>query len=313
MDVRGRMGTRYEDFLRPAPVEVKGASGYFSKPDIGLDPNLFAGMTMRPGVRSKILELLYGFWAHRYVGPRSWSNVWMAGSGASYQWNADRELAGPGDLDILIGVDFIRFRRYNPAFVGMSDELMAAQMNKEMHDDLWPTTDDYPFGGRTYEVTFYINPGAEDIRSISPYAAYDVTHNRWTVKPIELPEDWGPEKLPADWRAKFDRDATYGKDLVARYNTQSATLGQQAVGSPAWSNAATALHHTTNEALSLFDEIHLGRKNAFMKGGKGFLGFENARWQAGKGSGIIDALRAVKGAHDDAERSSREAIYGGAL
>lgn len=313
MDVRGRLGTRYEDFLRPEPVELKGASGYFAKPDSGLDPHLFAGNAMQPAVRQSILSLLYGFWKGRYRLPRSWSVVWLAGSGASHQWGADRAAIGPGDLDILIGVDFQRFRRANPQFVGFSDAMMAAQLNKEMHDELWPTTAEYTFGARQYEITFYINPGAQDIRDISPYAAYNVSADNWTVDPIELPEDWGPEKLPGDWREKFGRDTAYGSALVERYNTQVEELGRHDTGTPHWWNASKALRSTTNEALAFFDEIHLGRKAAFLGGGEGFLAFENARWQAGKGSGVIDALRGIKKAHDAARRTANKALYGEAL
>lgn len=310
MDVRGRLGTRYENYLRPAPVEVKGASGYFSKPDVGLDPHLFAGQGLQPEVRAKLLELLYGFWRGRYNVPRSWSTMWLAGSGASHQWGAEREVAGPGDLDILIGVDFLKFRQANPQFQGFADTMMANQMNKEMHDQLWPTTAAHDFGGRQYEITFYINPGAEDIRDISPYAAYDVSHGRWTVPPIELPENWGPDALPGEWWEKFNRDAAEGRLLVERYNAQAKEMDRHDVGSPHWWNATSALRDTTEHALALFDEIHGGRKAAFLGGGKGFLGFENARWQAGKASGIIDALRAIKGTHDEARRSANKALYG---
>lgn len=313
MQVRGRLGTRYEDFLRPTPVEMKGASGYFSKPDSGLDPHLFTGNDLKPEVCQRILDLLYGFWRPRYALPRRWSTVWLAGSGASHQWGAERESSGPGDLDILIGVDFLRFRQANPQFVGFSDDMMAAQMNKEMHDQLWPTTAAFDFGGRSYEVTFYINPGAKDIRDISPYAAYNVSHGGWTVKPIELPGDWGPEALPREWWDKFNRDTEYGRQLVDEYNARVAEIGRHEPGSAHWHNATTALHQTTDRALAFFDEIHLGRKAAFLGGGKGFLAFENARWQVGKGTGVIDALRAIKTTHDEAARSARRAMYGGAL
>jgi hypothetical protein len=310
MDVRGRLGTRYEDFLRPEPVEIKGASGYFSKPDTGLDPHLFAGRHLKASVRQQILNLLYGFWQGRYNLPRSWSVVWLAGSGASHQWGAEREASGPGDLDILIGVDFVKLRRANPQLRGISDAMMAAQMNKEMHDQLWPTTAAFDFGGRQYEVTFYINPGAQDIRDISPYAAYNVSRGDWTVEPIALPGDWGPDKLPKEWWDKFGRDKTEGAALVNEYNQRVAEVGRHEPGTPHWWNATTALKSTTERALAMFDEIHLGRKAAFLGGGKGFLAFENARWQVAKGTGVIEALRAIKSVHSEAERSSRAAMYG---
>jgi hypothetical protein len=40
-------------------------------------------------------------------------DVWLAGSAVSYQWSAARE---PGDLDVLIGVDYIQFRKAHPEY-----------------------------------------------------------------------------------------------------------------------------------------------------------------------------------------------------
>lgn len=51
-------------------------------------------------------------------------------------------------------------------------------------------------GHRPWESTFYVNPGSYDIRDLKPYAAYDITRDEWAVKPVEVPDDFGPEKLP---------------------------------------------------------------------------------------------------------------------
>lgn len=304
-----RHGVRYEDALQTAPVETHGASGYFSKPEVGLDPHLFVGEQLHPNVRSSLLRLLYGFWG-RYNVPRSWSTVWLAGSGVSHQWGADR--GGIGDLDVLIGVDMQRFRAANPEFRGLPEPMIAARFNKEFHGELWPQTAEYDFGGRKYEVTFYVNSGAADIRSISPYAAYNVSADDWTVAPIELPEDWGPGKLPAHWHAKFTDDATMGRRLIDRYNRQAAAVELVAPGHPRRVNAMAGLRNTIEQANALFEEIHADRKNAFSAGGAGFVGFENARWQMGKASGIIDGLRQIRGAHGDALRAANMSQYGDA-
>lgn len=287
-------------------VEARGASGYFSRPADELDPHLFVGDALRPNVRTSLLRLLYGHWLGVYEDPESWSTVWIAGSGASYQWGADREATGPGDLDVLIGVNIVRFLQTNPDFRGIPEAQIAARINQELHDRLWPTTATYDFGGQKYEITFYVNPAAEDITEIAPYAAYNVSTDAWTVRPIELPADWGLQSLPAEWREKFDSDTNLGQTFISRYNDQVGQLAATAPATPRWVNLQVGLHGIVDQAVALFDEIHLGRKNSFSRGGPGYRGFENARWQYGKGTGIIDGLRQIKAAHHHAGLSNAD-------
>lgn len=319
MDIRGRMGARYEDFLArgvatagdPAD-ELAGHSGYFTAPGVGYDPRLFPedGDRLRPAVRKTILERLYGFWRGLYEDPEAWSTVWIAGSGVSHQWNAER--GGVGDLDVLIGVNFRRFLQLNPDFRGLPETMIAERFNKELHDRLWPTTSEYRFaaGQDPFEITFYVNPGGEDIRDINPYAAYNVTTDDWTVRPVELPDNWDPRTyFPADWwRMAEDRMAT-GRRLVERYRALARELGSEA-DTGRRTNISAALRNTISQANTLFDDIHLGRKAAFAGGGKGYFGPENALWQYGKLTGVIDALRQIKATHAGAVRQANEAIYG---
>lgn len=319
MDVRGRMGVRYEDFLARGVTEagdpaeeLTGHSGYFSQPGVGYDPRLFpeSGDRLKPGVRKTILEKLYGFWRGRYEDPEAWSTVWVAGSGVSHQFSAER--GGVGDLDVLIGVNFRRFLQLNPDFRGLPEAMIAERFNQEMHDELWPTTAEYRFaaGQDPFEITFYVNPGAEDIRSINPYAAYNVTDDEWTVRPIELPDNWDPRSyFPTEWwRMAEDRIAT-GRRLVERYRAQARELeGELNPGRR--TNITAALGNTVAQANALFDEIHLGRKQAFAGHGRGYLGPENALWQYGKLTGVIDALRKIRSTHSHALRDANEALYG---
>src|SRR6478609_6775003 len=73
-----------------------GASSYFSRPAKTLDPNLFEGEHLHPDVRDTILRIFMDYMASRYHNPHEWAMVWLAGSGISFQWAADR---GNGDLD----------------------------------------------------------------------------------------------------------------------------------------------------------------------------------------------------------------------
>jgi hypothetical protein len=53
----------------------------------------------------------------------------------------------------------------------------------------------------------------------------------------------------------------------------------------------------------LFDEIHLGRRDAFSPSGLGYTDVANYRWQAGKQEGTIQALRKLK---EIAKKSKKE-------
>src|SRR5690242_10497157 len=99
-----------------------GASGYFSRPQLMLDPQLFEGNQLHPHVRQAILDMFYNYMSSHYHNPERWTMLWLAGSGIGYQWNADR---GNGDLDVLFGIDYNRFVQSNPAFSHYTREEVA--------------------------------------------------------------------------------------------------------------------------------------------------------------------------------------------
>jgi hypothetical protein len=314
-------GVRYEDTLAQHALtedpgeELHGHSGYFSRPTPGYDTRLFEPGTdhIKPAVRQAILGLLYGFWNQRYVAPRSWSTVWIAGSGISHQWGAER--GGVGDLDVLIGVDHSRFLQRNRDFGGIPEVLIDQRFNKEFYADLQPSTTEHSFGAGQdpFEVTFYVNPKATDIRDINPYAAYDLTHDSWTVRPPELPEDWDPlNYFDTQTKELAQRKINEGQHLVESYRRAAGVVGATAPGSPHWVNATTTLKHVTEAAVNHFAEIHGNRHQAFSAGGKGYYDPTNFIWQYGKMTGVIDALRTIKGSHDAARREAHAAMYGDA-
>jgi len=284
------------------PVITPGGSGYFSTPSKGLDPKLFNGQRFRPDVRHWILTTLYDYWETKYHNPRAWSTVWVAGSGISYQWEASRS---NGDLDVLMGVDFAEFFAANPSFAGMPEEDMAAIMNAAMHTELWPHTANW----NGFEVTFYVNPGAKDIRDINPYAAYDISHDTWTVHPPVLPED--PSTLySAEYRKAFGVERSFAQSLVTRHETLKAQSEAMNPGSPGWVNATHSLGLVVDQARALFDSIHLGRKMAFGPGGSGYGDYYNFRWQSHKQAGTVQALAALSQIDKDARGSQSTDLYG---
>lgn len=288
------------------PSITPGGSGYFSTPEKVLDPRLFQGQHLLPEVRQWVLSTFYDYMDQHYKGARSWSTVWAAGSGISYQWAADRS---NGDLDILIGVDFPHFYAVNKEYAGTPEEDMADIFNRGLHTDLWPKTTNY-LG--VFEATFYINPGGKDIRDINPYAAYDITHDQWTVTPPVLPSD--PSSLyPAEYREAVGAEQSLARTLVDRHAELRRVTEASPENSPGWVNAVHGLGLVATQARALFDSIHLGRKNAFGEQGKGYGDYYNYRWQAHKQAGTVQALAALSQIDKDARGAWETQTYGSPL
>ncbi len=251
-------------------------SGYFSKPAEVLDPDLFDGDHLREDVRTGLLNALYSDLENDlgFKKPWNWTCAWLAGSGASYQWSADR---GNGDLDVLFGVDLATFLDDNPQFPRLSGPEVARYTDQMLKAMSWPKTRNATIGGsrKHYEITFFWNPGvSDDIKIINPYAAYDLIMDRWDVKPPTLPED--PTGMyPKEW---FDfTDADYKQATALRELADNGgSLGKVQAG---------------RAAHSLWDAIHNGRKAAFSDVGGGYGDFHNFRWQRGKQLGTVDILR----------------------
>lgn len=272
-------------------------TSYFSRPAAGLDPRLFTNGKLRGETRSAILQLLFNHLNRLYTGADAWAHVWLAGSGVSYQWAANRD---PGDLDCLIGIDFPKFRKSNINYAGFSDKEIATTLNEGFRAELQPQTE--MFMG-TYELTFYVNPQS-DIVKIKPYAAYSVTDDDWTV----VPSFAAAEVNPA-WEKLVEQDRLTGIDIITRYisaKTRFETATNQALKANARSDMRVAL----SQAVALYDTIHESRSNAFGPSGEGYSDFDNYRWQAGKRTGLIPGLRSIKKTLDDELAQTTQKTYG---
>lgn len=277
---------------------MPGSTSYFSTPAESLDPKLFDGDHLKPWARSKLLGMLMAHLVHHFNEPDRWAQAWIAGSGVSFQWEASRD---PGDLDILVGIDYVEFRATNPEFHGMSDAEVSQEINESFYADLTPFTQDW----NGYEVTFYSNPWATDITAINPYAAYDLTHDEWTVPPD--PRQHPP--VVRAWEQKADRDQKMAEDIIRRYS--QAVTDVRGTGNPAYRiNAERRLHLAMGEAVDMFDDIHVGRKQSFSPFGAGYNDYGNYRWQAGKRSGVVQALRQIKDYREAADAADEAETYG---
>ena len=283
-------------YAQPISLENK-ATSYFSNPEQDLDPRLFSGNQLKGWVRSGLMQLLFDFLHEKYRHADLWAHVWIAGSGVSYQWSAARE---HGDLDVLIGVNYIQFRKANPEYQGLGDTEISQMLNEDFRTYLQPETENW----NGFEVTFYVNPGATDITSINPYAAYDLTHNEWTVHPQQQSAPHKPV-----WEAMAQRDRSIASEIVTRYSKALADL-HGAQNDAARRNAETRLQASLSQGSALFEDIHHARKFAFSQTGEGYSDFYNYRWQAGKKYGTVPALRQMHDYLQAYKEGNAEENYG---
>jgi hypothetical protein len=283
---------------KATPVDIEpGETSFFSVPQAGLDPRLFLREHLKSSVRDSVLSILFTYLSEQFHDPESWSTVWLAGSGVSRQWAAHRN---PADLDCLIGIDYITFRKANQNYSGFSDQDIASTLNERFGNELNKQTDNFM---GSYELTFYVNVRA-DIRQIKPYAAYNLTTDDWTVTPATT-----PPAHRAEWDTKAEYDKSMTQAIVGRYQKalNDVTSARHDV---ARINAEKALHLAIDQGAALFEEIHSGRKQAFSPTGQGYLDYANYRWQAGKQTGAVQALRKLKDIASEAKKEFDVKAYG---
>lgn len=257
-------------------------TSYFSAPAASLDPKLFDNRALKSWVRTGILAVLNNFLGLHYRHPELWAHPWLAGSAISYQWQAARE---PGDLDCLIGVDFVQFRKANPEYRGLTDREIAEQLNEEFNTELHGQTENW----NGFELTFYVNPSATDIRTIKPYAAYDLKYNEWTVTPD--PQMVAPKN--ADWDSVIESDKKTAESAYIRFNSALQDV-RSSQSDAVRRNAEARLTAAMSTANALYNEVHSNRSMAFSPEGSGYADFHNYRWQAHKGNGVIAKLRSMR-------------------
>lgn len=281
------------------PVGITaGASSLDIAPAASLDPELFVGSRLKPGVRMDLLSTLHGYFSSQYMNHEQWLRAWLAGSGVSYRWHAAHDMK---DLDVLLGVQFVGFRNANHGFLQMSNSEIAAHLNEGMRNDLWPSTAEWR---EQYEVTWYVNPGSWDIAAIKPYAAYDLIQDGWTVPPsADAP------RVDPQWEVSAGMYHQRASTIVDRYSKALTDL-QMATNPAARVDAQRRFQMSVEQAVGLFDTVHAGRKTAFSGTGEGYDDWGNYLWQMGKKAGWIPALRQIRDYHQRATQASNVQTYG---
>jgi len=289
----------YQSLARQAaPISLEPSeTSYFSTPGAGLDPRLFRDGKFVPYVRAAIMRILFDHLRNHYYNPEAFTTVWIAGSAVSYQWSAART---PADLDCLVGINYLMFRQSNPQYKALSDKQIADMFNDDFRKDLHPQVSNFL---DAFELTFYANVKS-DIRQIKPYAAYSLTNDDWTVAP-EVKS--APKNKMMEQRVAKDTSLT--TEILSRYSAALTTL-TNATTDTARRNAEAALKLAVEQGAALFDEIHKGRSYAFSTLGQGYADLANYRWQAGKESGSVQALRKLKEVATKGKKEFEAQTYG---
>jgi len=278
------------------PVEMTPeATSYFSKPVTGLDPRLFINGNLIPNVRNIILAMLLNHLKLEYYGPESWMRAWLAGSAVSYQWAADRDTP---DLDCLVGLDYVQFRASNPEYTGFSDREIASMFNENFRKNL--NAQNFL---DVFDITFYVNVKS-DIRDIKPYAAYSLTEDGWTVPPFEVEVQRNPM-----WEQVVQSDIENAQEILKLYSELVNKI-KVAPNDAIRRNHEALLKHVVEQGSALFQDIHEKRSQAFTESGEGYYDFNNYRWQAGKRTGVVQAMKNLHNISKQSKKVFNEETYG---
>lgn len=288
-----------DDPIYELPEFVQHETSFFSDPHELLDQRLFDSGELKPWVADDLEGMLYDFLGSlglQHID--AWLHIWLAGSGVSFIWNEKES-----DLDCLLGINWVQFRQFNDDFRGLSDQDISSWMNDQFYTGL---NKDYWNG---FELTFYVNPQATDIRSINPYAAWDVTCGTWTVVPdITKQEDIRTE-YPSNWALVSESDYSRAMVAASRY-TEALRRLQEATNPAHRTNAEVYVKNALSLGASLYDEIHHGRRDSFSESGGGYKSFGNWRWQMAKSSGTKQVLEQMKAYHQGLEAKKYTGTFG---
>jgi hypothetical protein len=230
----------------------------FSPTKQGEDPRLFDGDHLRPVVRAWVLEQVGEDWDGPYPDWPEWATVYLAGGQASH-WYGSGAAHGDGeeadDFDVLVAVDFDEVRRRYPELAGRTPAEIASALTQYFRAGFDRRNERARIPGvdGVWGATAYVNDAnSRDIRVLHPYAAYDISGDRWAVRPVETPADWSARSLPeSDW--------DYAESVVRMLDAIDE------LPEPV----------RTREGARLFDLVHGDRHNAFGEQGEGVFDLAN--------------------------------------
>jgi hypothetical protein len=280
-------GWHEPDYIGKWPLP-KG--GQFGSSKETLDSNIFLpDEKMRPYIRETLIEILGAYWTPKYGSDwQNWTRIYLAGSLASY-WHSTM------DFDTLVGVNTEEFVKIHTDFEGLSDSEICNHLTQEFYTGLDPLVENFAFPpapnlrliAKTLDVdsakidaiyemapsqffgpmemTWYCNESSWDIRTIRPYAAYEVITDKWYVHPTKMDKKWGAKSIPWNFWVK------------------TARLADEITASLKGDNSL-------EDAKRWYELIHSERNQAFGPTGAGILDYRSLQWITFSRWGILGAL-----------------------
>jgi hypothetical protein len=140
----------------------------------------------------------------------------------------------------------------------------------------------------------------ESINNIHPYAAYNLTENHWTINPME-PNEYS-QQYPMEFEVQAAANRDTAEKLANRYQHLTQQLSSIHPNSPLGHNLTASKTLLIQHIKSMFDTIHLGRKQAFSDMGSGYGDFYNYQWQAAKRDGIVATFNEILSKEENSGR-----------
>ena len=75
-------------------------------------------------------------------------------------------------------------------------------------------------------------------------------------------------------------------------------------------NARSEMRMAYSQGLSLYEALHGGRSAAFSPSGEGYSDIANYRWQYGKRTGVVQAMRSMKKEMEALDEAESKSTYG---
>jgi hypothetical protein len=97
--------------------------------------------------------------------------------------------------------------------------------------------------------------------------------------------------------------------IVSRY-LAAKNAAQLSTSDAVRRNSETMLKMAMEQAVNMYEDIHMGRRLAFSTDGLGYADYHNYRWQAAKRDGIIQSLQPIRDKALAIAADSAQELYG---
>jgi hypothetical protein len=107
-----------------------------------------------------------------------------------------------------------------------------------------------------------------------------------------------------EWERAVDKDRTTALGILTKFIAAKSKF-ESSTNEALKANARSEMRVASSQGVAMYEDIHGGRSTAFSKSGQGYADFANYRWQSGKRTGVVQALRNIKAEMEAQDAASR--------